>query len=136
MSNSKNVYAVLRASGRPMDLTRTANSDTLESGPYLSILNHIAVEQSSAGSNYDSPSQLFLNGKCVVEKGLASLAWHHQDDKRAASNAVADAVRDLHSPDWLPADELKPGFQGHGVAKWKVEKLTAIRQQAAAGDGK
>lgn len=125
MTEQKNIYAVLRASGRPMDLSRAKGfgSDTLENGPYLAILDQIALEQQSAGSNHDSASQLFLNGKCVVESGLSTLAWRHQDDKRAASKAASDAVRELHSPDWLPIDETKEGFGGHQVAQWRVEKI-------------
>lgn len=123
MSEQKSVYAVLRASGRSMDLKRGIGQDHLDNGPYFSILNHIALEQSNAGSNYDPPSQLFLNGKCVVESGLSSIAWRHHDDKRAASFAASEAVRLHHTPDWLPEDENKPEFAGHGVSKWKAEKV-------------
>lgn len=123
MADQKNVYAVLRASGRPMDLSRGIGQTTLENGPYLAILDHIALEQQSAGSSHDSASQLFLNGKCVVDKDLSTLAWRHQDDKRAAAKAASDAVRELHSPDWLPTNETKDGFGGHMVAQWRVEKV-------------
>lgn len=123
MTEQKNIYAVLRASGRPMDLSRGIGQTTLENGPYLAILDHIGIEQQSAGINHDSASQLFLNGKCVVKSGLSTLAWRHQDDKRAAAKAAADAVRELHSPDWLPIDETKEGFGGHQVAQWRVEKV-------------
>lgn len=69
MSESQNNYVVLTASGRVWS--------TRASPAYHSILDAIYVEYMSAGGNWDRPDILIHNGKVVVAKGLANIAWDY-----------------------------------------------------------
>lgn len=122
-SDEKSIYVVLRRSGAVMRLGDSISSIAPASnGPYLAILDTIANEMSSAGGSYDSPHSLFLNGKCVIESGLADLAWKYNRDSMEARSAAANAVKNLHMPTWLPDNEVKPGYNPPGIDKWEVRK--------------
>lgn len=113
-------WVVMRRSGAVMDLSRGMGSEPTNT--YLGILERCATEQQSAGSNYDAPDKLFLNGVCVVDGGLSDMAWRYQDDRNASAHAAIVAVRAEHVPDWIPEDEASL-WRGHHVAVWRVEKL-------------
>ena len=123
MSTEKSVYVVMRRSGHVMQMGGMGGGVTHQ-GPYLAILGKVTTEMQSAGSTHDAPDKLFLNGKCVIESGLSSIAWKYSEDLRDAQIAANDAAKNLHMPDWLPSDEVKSGYNPPGVAKWKVEKVS------------
>lgn len=76
-----------------------------EGSNYWSILSDIYEEYQSAGGNWDRPSMLLLNGKVVVEKGLADLAWEYGKDRREAYAKAAAEVVEKHTPAWLPTKQ-------------------------------
>lgn len=122
MSENKNVYVVLRRSGRVMRLGNGMGESTESEGPFLWILDRIATELNSSGGFYDAPYRLFLNGKCVVESGLDDLAYRYNADKVAAAAAAQREIQNIHMPDWLPENERKPGYNPPGVDAWTVRK--------------
>jgi len=116
-------YVVMRKSGRVMMFRGGLGADATHSqGPYFSILETIATELMSAGSDYDPPEKLFLNGKVVVDCGLDSLAYDYQRDKVAAREAASNAVANIHTPAWAPDDEHAPGYNPPGIDAWTVKK--------------
>jgi len=126
MEKTKSVYVVMRRSGAIMRVNNGLGSPGTDSaGPYLSILSTIANEMGSAGGNWDAPEKLFFNGACVVEKGLADIAWRYQEDSNAARWAAAETVAALYNPDWVPDDEKKAAYRQPGQSLWKIEKVEA-----------
>lgn len=120
---SRSVYVVMRRSGAVMPFLDALSGGRTESeGPYLHILDTVANEMQSAGSTWDAPSKLFLNGLVVVDKGLADLAWAYRQDAQNARDAAQREVKNLHMPPWLPADEQKPGYNPPGIDTWTVKK--------------
>lgn len=119
----KSIYAVMRRSGRMMQFRDALSGNSTESGgPYLHILGVVVTEFQSAGSDWDAPDKLFLNGNLVVAKGLSDLAWKFHQDKIGARDAAYNTVKNIHMPDWLPDSEVKPGFNPSGTDAWTVEK--------------
>jgi len=122
----KKTYVVMRKSGRVMMFRGGLGADNTHSqGPFLSILDTIATELMSAGSDYDPPEKLFLNGKVVVERGLDSLAYAYRQDSVAAAGAASDEVKNIHTPAWAPDDEHAPGYNPPGIDAWTVKKARA-----------
>ncbi len=113
------VYVVIRKSGHVMNFGSGA---TCSSGPYLAILSIIAAEMNSAGSNYDPPEKLFLNGACVVDKRLSDLAFNYGRDQADARAAAQREVENIHTPGWAPDDERALGYNPPGIDKWTVRK--------------
>jgi hypothetical protein len=125
-SAPKNIYVVMRKSGCIRQMRHSGIGTLTETeGPYLSILSAIADEHQSAGGNYDRPDKLFLNGELVVERGLCDLAWKFRQDELGSREAASRAVKNMHMPAWLPADERKPGYNPPGVDIWTVKKRGA-----------
>lgn len=122
MSEPKNSYVVMRKSGRVMTLGSGMGASVHSEGSYLHILDKIASEHNSAGSNYDPPEKLFLNGKCVVESRLAHLAWEYDRDLVAAKTAAVREVQNLHTPSWRPDSERAPGYNPPGIDEWTVRR--------------
>lgn len=121
-SDKKSNYVVMRRSGQIMTFRDGIGGSPQSGGPYLHILGVIADELQSAGNTYDAPEKLFLDGKLVVERGLKDLAWNYRQDSVGARDAAANEVKNLHMPNWLPADEQKPGYNPPGIDKWTVRK--------------
>lgn len=133
MADEKNVYVVLRLSGLPMRFQSGMWGDgTYHAGPYTSVLDAIATEQESAGGNHDSADKLFLNGKCVVERGLSTIAYKYRRDSLDARTAAARAVANRHMPSWLPDNEQKPGYNPPGVDTWLVRHKDDVSGGEAA----
>jgi hypothetical protein len=123
VSGEEKRYVVMTRAGNIRRFSGGLSSGTESLGPYLSILDGIYIEFQSAGGNWDRPDKLFLNGKIVVESGLADLAWKYAQDRAAATQAAVNAVRNIHIQDWAPDDEQKPGFNPPGVDVWEVRKV-------------
>lgn len=68
---------------------------------YYGILSSIAHEYGSAGSNWDRPNMLLLNGKIVVPEGLAGIAWKYGQRNRDLHNEIHAKIRAEFKPDWL-----------------------------------
>lgn len=119
----KPIYTVMRRSGRIMQFRDGLAGDRTETaGGYLHILDVVATEMGSAGSTWDAPDKLFLNGNLVVEKGLANIAWDYRQDRIDAGEAVSRYLKNIHTPDWVPDEERKPGYNPGGVDRWTVKK--------------
>lgn len=122
------VYVVLRASGTPMRFRGgLLNDSNSHPGPYRLVLDAVATDQQSAGSGHDSAVALYLNGKCVVEKGLSTIAWQYQRDSMNARTAAQRAVDAMYEPAWaeVPSKGGVPMYQEAEVAKWQVTKRGA-----------
>lgn len=122
MTDKKDVYVVMRASGKIMQFRDGISGDRSQSaGPYTSILDTIANEMSGSGGDWDQPEKLFLNGVLVIDSGLSSKAFEYQRDSVAAREQARRAVNKLHRPDWSNESD---GF--HTDARgWKVVKSTS-----------
>ncbi len=123
MKSGKSTYLVMRRSGSVMMFSSGLGGSSGQSeGPYLHILGVVATEMQSAGSDWDAPDKLFLNGNLMVERGLTDLAWKYRTDEVDARDAALRKVRNMHMPNWLPDDENKPGYNPPGIDKWTVIK--------------
>lgn len=92
----KHNYTVIRENGR---------SEFFPESEYFSILANIAAEHMSAGSNWNRPNMLLMDGKVVVEKGLADLAYkfnRYRNEKQAECEAD---VAEKFTPEWLKEAE-------------------------------
>lgn len=97
-------YLVVTRSGRPWlggsvspGLTSTDDPEAT----YWSILQKIFTEYQSAGSQWDRPWVLMLDGRIVVEGELSEVAWDYCTKLREAEKLIRQSVRDGHMPDWL-----------------------------------
>lgn len=96
MMTDKPIYAVIYANGR---------AETMKDGAtYWSVLSEVYTAYQSAGGNWNQPAMLLKDGKVVVEKGLADLAWQYGKDAYEAQTAAVTANRAKHKPDWLEAE--------------------------------
>lgn len=95
MSKGQN-FTVIRLSGR---------SEYFQDGDYFTILSGIAHEFGSAGSNWDRPNMLLLNGKVVIPEGIADIAWEYGSRDRELHEGVRFTLRSEFTPDWLAALE-------------------------------
>lgn len=120
--SAKPVYVALRASGAVVNLGSGMGNGPHSEGPYFAILDKLATELNGAGGDYDSPKQLFLDGRCVVESGLADLAWKYSRDMIAAKAAAVREVKNQHTPAWAPKGEEAPGYNPPGIDVWTVRK--------------
>lgn len=90
---SPDVYAVIYGNGR---------AETVKDGmDYWSILDSVYVAYQSAGGNWNRPVMLLRNGKVVVEKGLADLAWNYGREKSDMAQKTYAACKNKHKPEWL-----------------------------------
>lgn len=87
------VFVVVKASG----VAKTYTVGT----HYFSILRDISEEYGSAGGGWDRPVMLLMDGKVVVEKGLADVAWDYGKFAREARKAAEDHIREKFFPEWL-----------------------------------
>ena len=121
--NKDKVYVVFRKSGRVMDFRSGTGTHSESKSVYLSILEEVAREQMSGGSDYDRPDKLFLNGECVVPERLSDLAWNYHADLRAAQYAARKKANQLHEPEWLPEEERSVFDATARGPVWKSEKV-------------
>lgn len=90
------VYAVIYGNGR---------AETMKDGDtYWSVLDSVYREYQSAGGNWNRPVMLLRNGKVVVEKGLANLAWNYGRDKYEMDAKAAENCKAKHMPEWLKVE--------------------------------
>lgn len=89
-------FTVVRLSGRP-EFYNTAT--------YFDVLDKVAVEYGSAGSNWDRPNMLLLNGKVVVKSGLSETAWKWRERSRELQRDLRATLTSEFKPEWLDATE-------------------------------
>lgn len=63
------VFVVMTASGKVKEYM---GIDTIRE-----VLESVYNEHMTAGSNWDRPDRLFIDGKCVVEKDVTGVAWDY-----------------------------------------------------------
>lgn len=67
---------------------------------YYSILSSVGRDYMSAGSNWDRPNMLLLNGKVVIGTGLADVGYRYERRNRELHEAINRKIRDEFKPDW------------------------------------
>ena len=85
-------WTIIKESGRT-----EFKSDT----DYFSILSSIGYEFMTAGVSWDRPNMLLLNGKIVVEEGLANLGYKYFIRNRELHDEISRKIREEFKPDWL-----------------------------------
>ena len=90
MSKGQN-FTVIRLSGK---------TEFIHNGDYLGLLSNISHEYGSAGSNWDRPNMLLLNGKIVVSEGLSEIAWDYGKCSRELHEALQRTLEDKFRPEW------------------------------------
>ena len=83
---------VIRLSGR---------TEFYADADYFAVLSVIAHEYGSAGSNWDRPNMLLMNGRVVVSEGIADIAWKYGDRTRQLHEQIRSTLRDEFTPEWL-----------------------------------
>lgn len=94
MSEKRN-YTIIRLSGR---------TEYFPDADYYGVLGNIYHEHMSAGSNWDRPNMLLMNGKVVVSEDVTDIAWKHGERNRQLHNELRDKLRKEFQPDWLKGD--------------------------------
>lgn len=84
-------YTIIKKSGRTEWLPETF---------YQAVLDSVYREYCSAGGNWDRPNMLLLNGKVVVESGLADLAWKYGKNATALRQETEKKITDGVKPEW------------------------------------
>ena len=86
------IYTIIRESGR---------TEVYGDRYYLWILNAVGYEYMSAGRNWDRPNMLLMNGKIVVEHGLADLAWNYMEKCRELREEMDRTIAAEFGPSWV-----------------------------------
>lgn len=89
---AKHNFTVIRDSGRT-----SWHGDT----EYRAVLDLVYADFRTAGSNWDAPNMLLMDGKVVVESGFADMAWKYGERRRQLSLGVEEAIEAEFTPDWL-----------------------------------
>ena len=84
-------YTIIKASGRTEWMPETT---------YQAVLSSVYREYCSAGSNWDGPNMLLLNGRVVVDTGLADIAWRYGTSASKMRNEVERRISDAIKPKW------------------------------------
>lgn len=66
------IFTIITRSGRAVNCNAGTN--------YWDILDRVATDMSSAGSNWDAPNMLLLNGKVVIAENLSNYVWTYSKD--------------------------------------------------------
>lgn len=85
------MYTIIKESGR---------AEVYVDRDYLGILNAVGHEYMSAGGNWDRPNMLLMNGKIVVEYGLADRAWKYMEKYRKLRAEMDRAIVAEFGPAW------------------------------------
>lgn len=89
-------WTIIKESGRAEFKTDT---------DYFSILSSIGHEFMTAGGNWDRPNMLLLNGKIVVEEGVADLGYEYFIRSRELHDEINRKIREEFRPVWETPDE-------------------------------
>ena len=89
---AKHNFTVIRDSGRT-----SWHGDTED----RTVLDLVYADFRTAGSNWDAPNMLLMDGKVVVESGFADMAWKYGERRRQLFLGVEEAIEAEFTPDWL-----------------------------------
>lgn len=92
---TKQNFTVIKLSGR---------TEFSSDRDFFTILSMIGHEFASAGSNWDRPNMLLMNGKVVIEDGLADIAWKYSERNRELHEEIRRKIQSEFAPDWLEID--------------------------------
>ena len=84
-------YTIIKKSGRTEWMPETT---------YREVLSRVYLEYLSAGSNWDRPNMLIVNGKVVVESGLADAAWAYGTFERGLRDETERKLSETFKPEW------------------------------------
>lgn len=82
-------------------ITQNGRADVRDTGDYFSVLSRIYDEYGRAGSNWDRPNMLLINGEVVIPSGLADIAWSYGHDYSVSQTKMSKEVHDRHFPAFL-----------------------------------
>lgn len=82
-------------------IKESGNARFVVDGDYFEILWAIGYDFMTAGSNWDRPTMLMLNGKIVIESGLADIAYKYMKRMKELNSEVSRKIREEFKPDWL-----------------------------------
>lgn len=85
-------YTVIRLSGHAKYYKHT---------DYFKILDEIYVEYLSAGSQWDRPNILLMEGKVVIPEDLAAVAWNYGTRLKELTKIRDAIMRQEFQPLWL-----------------------------------
>lgn len=74
---------------------------------YFGILRDVYTEMQGAGSQWDAPWKLLMDGNMVITERLKDVAWEFCKAHDEARWAAAARVEAAHRPHWLPQPEKK-----------------------------
>ena len=87
----KPIYTIIKASG---------NAECYYDTNYISILDMVGRQYMRADGNWDRPNMLLMNGKTVVEYGLADLAWKYIDRYKELRNVMDETIKEEFKTAW------------------------------------
>lgn len=85
-------FTIIRNSGR---------SDFSDTTTYFDILSSVALEYMSAGSNWDRPNMLLLNGEVVIDSGLSEIAWEFGKRKSMIYKNASEQLQSEFKEPWI-----------------------------------
>ena len=98
---AKHNFTVIRDSGRT-----SWHGDT----EYRAVLDLVYADFRTAGSNWDAPNMLLMDGKVVVESGFADMASKYGERLRQLFLGIEAEF----TPDWLDPQAARRTGQGGG----------------------
>lgn len=96
MVKPKQNFTIIRLSGR---------TEFFADADYFGVLANISLEYGSAGSQWDRPNMLLLNGKVVVAEGIADIAWKFGERNRELHDKLHRQIRDEFRPEWASEEQ-------------------------------
>lgn len=96
MSRKQPNFTIIKESGR---------TEFFTDRDYFGILSSIYHEYMSAGSNWDRPNMLLMDGKIVISEKLSEIAWSYGQRNRDLHSKLTETMRNEFTPDWM---EPKP----------------------------
>ena len=122
MKDSK-VYVVMTSSGC---VKQYGAVDTIQE-----VLEEVYQEFTRAGSNWDRPTKLFIDGKCVIESGLADIAWDYGKFREAKDDEAFAACEA-----WGEGAVWRQGRERGGVTPLRQTALAFCRECVEWGDAR
>lgn len=88
---TKGNWTVIKESGR---------TEFYQDTDYFSVIAAVGHQYMRAGSNWDRPNMLLLNGRVVVESGLAGLGYKYVQRSRELHEEFTKKLNDEFAPDF------------------------------------
>lgn len=85
-------------------IKESGNARFIIDADYYEVLLGIGYDFMSASSKWDRPNMLLLNGKIVVESGLADIAYAYMERMKELNSEVTRKLREEFKPDWLDGE--------------------------------